>query len=170
MYMLVCIVTEASGGCVVEVYPGGLRNAILPLKPMRSRLWQPLLCACLLFVAFLPAFGAGDAEHGKYLVEQMAMCGDCHTPMGPTGPELDKSLKGSVLTFGPLQPMKQWHTTAPDITSSSKLFQKWGEAGLTKFLETGLGPSGHAAAPPMPPYKLKANDAEDIVAYLKTLK
>ncbi len=63
-----------------------------------------------------------------------------------------------------------WHPNAPDLTSSSSLFQKWGEAGLTKFLETGVGPSGHAANPPMPAHKMKAADARDIAAYLKALK
>ena len=56
-------------------------------------------------------------------------------------------LKGAILPFGPLQPIKDWHPTAPELTSSRGLFQIRGEAGLTKFLKTGLGLSGHAAAP-----------------------
>lgn len=123
----------------------------------------------LLFVLIVPAFGASP-EHGEYLVKEVAKCGVCHTPGGPAGPDLEKWMKGATLTFGPLEPRKEWHKTAPDLTSTGRLWQRWGEPGLTKFLETGLGPSGHAADPPMPTYKLKPDDAADIVAYLKTLK
>ena len=137
---------------------------------MRSRSVGLFLVGSLLFISCLPAFAAGSAERGKYLVEEVAKCGDCHTPMGHDGPERDKWMKGSMLAFQPIQPMKEWPRTAPDLTSSGRLWRRWGEAGLAKFLQTGLGPSGHAADPPMPAYKLKAEDAGDIVAYLKTLK
>jgi hypothetical protein len=66
--------------------------------------------------------------------------------------------------------VKGWHKTSPDLTSPGRLFARWGEAGLEKFLETGTGPSGHAADPPMPAYKLRPDDAKAIVAYLKSLK
>ncbi len=137
---------------------------------MPSRSSWPLLAVPLLLIAYLPASAAGNAERGKYLVEEVAKCGDCHTPMGPEGSDREKWLKGAVLSFGPIQPVKDWHKTAPDLTSSGRLSQRWGESGLTKFLETGLGPSGHTADPPMPAYKMKPEDAQDIVAYLKTLK
>lgn len=108
---------------------------------------------------------------GKYLVEEVGKCQDCHTPRTETG-ELDASkwLKGAVLDFQPIHEIKGWHRTAPDLTSSGRLFARWGVAGLEKFLETGAGPSGHPADPPMPAYKLRPDDAKAIVAYLKTLK
>jgi mono/diheme cytochrome c family protein len=108
---------------------------------------------------------------GKYLVEEVAKCQACHTPHTDAG-ELDstKWLKGTVLDFQPMRETKDWHKTSPDLTSSGRLFARWGEAGLEKFLETGVGPSGHAADPPMPAYKLQPSDAKSIVAYLKSLK
>ncbi len=114
---------------------------------------------------------AGGVERGKYLVEEVAKCQDCHTPRGADG-QLDqtKCLKGAVLDFQPMQPMKEWHKTSPDLTPGSRLWQRWGEKGLAAFLKTGLGPSGHAADPPMPAYKLNSEDAEAIVQYLKSLK
>lgn len=109
--------------------------------------------------------------YGKYLVEEVGKCQECHTPKLETG-ELDKSkwLQGATLDFQPTQEVKGWHKTSPDLTPKSRLWQRWGEQGLVKFLETGAGPSGHAADPPMPAYKLRPADAEAIVAYLKTLK
>jgi mono/diheme cytochrome c family protein len=100
-----------------------------------------------------------------------ARCQDCHTPRGDNA-ELDatKWLKGATLDFEPSHERKGWHKTSPDITSSGRLFARWGEQGLVKFLETGAGPRGHASDPPMPAYKLKPADAEAIVTYLKSLR
>ncbi len=118
-----------------------------------------------------PSFAAGDVERGKYLVVEVAKCQDCHTPRGPDG-QLDQTkwLKGTVLDFQPMQPMKEWHKTSPDLTPGGRLWERWGEKGLTEFFKTGLGPKGHAADPPMPAYKLRSDDAEAIVQYLKSLK
>jgi len=106
------------------------------------------------------ATDSGAVQYGKQLVEEVAKCGDCHTPRKATG-EFDASnwLKGARLP-----------KASPDLTPSGHLFRQWGEQGMVKFLETGLDPAGLAAASHMPTYKLRPHDAEAIVAYLKTLK
>ena len=119
---------------------------------------------------YLSAAEPGNIERGKYLVDEVAKCGDCHTPVGSAGPDQTRYLKGAELIFQPIQPVKDWHKASPDLTPAGRLWARWKEEGLIKFLETGLGPSGHAADPPMPAYKLRADDAEAIVAYLKSLK
>lgn len=133
----------------------------------------PLLAALL--ATGLPPLGAWQedkAGYGKYLVEEVAKCQDCHTPRGADG-ELDRAkwLKGAVLDFQPLAtPPPNWHKTAPDLTPNGRLWKKWGEENLRKYLETGLTPAGKPAGPPMPAYKLRAKDAEAMVEYLKTLQ
>ncbi len=126
-----------------------------------------------MWVVSVLAFGAelDQLEYGKYLANEVGKCQDCHTPRTESG-ELDtgKWLKGATLDIEPTHETKGWHKTSPDITSSGRLFARWGEQGLVKFLESGVGPTGHAADPPMPAYKLKPADAEAIVAYLKSLK
>lgn len=114
---------------------------------------------------------SGAIAYGKYLVEEVAQCQECHTPRTKSG-ELDKSkwLKGATLDFQPTQQTGEWSNFAPDLTSSGELFARWREGGLVRYLETGAGPSGHASRPPMPAYKLRPHDAEAIVAYLKSLK
>ena len=108
---------------------------------------------------------------GKYLVEDVIQCQECHTPRLPDR-DLDRSrwLKGAVLDFQPIEPIKGWHKTSPDLTPGSRLWIKWGEAALLKYLQTGIAPNGKPADPPMPAYKLATKDAEAVVAYLKTLK
>jgi mono/diheme cytochrome c family protein len=121
----------------------------------------------------LPAWQDGDqVSYGKYLVEEVGKCQVCHTPRLDSG-ELDKSrwLKGAVLDFQPLKPVEGWHKTSPDLTSGSRLFTRWKEEGLVKFLTMGVNPSnGKPADPPMPAFKLNKKDAEAVVAYLKSLK
>lgn len=123
--------------------------------------------------ALAPLVHAQDAKvaRGKYLVENVAICGDCHTPMLPTGqPDQSRSLKGAALTFQSIQPIPKWNAAAPDITPQGRLWMRWGESGLLKFLQTALDPRGHPADPPMPAYKFSAQDAEAVIAYLKTLR
>jgi mono/diheme cytochrome c family protein len=132
----------------------------------------PVFLALSIAVALPLVVPASEtAERGKYLVEEVGKCQDCHTPRLEDG-TLDRSkwLKGAVLAFQPIQPIKDWHKTSPDLTPGSRLWTRWKEKGLLEFLKTGLGPSGHRADPPMPTYTLKAEDAEAIVEYLKTLK
>jgi mono/diheme cytochrome c family protein len=111
-------------------------------------------------------------ELGRYLVENIGQCGVCHSPKNDKG-DLDKSkwMKGTILDFQPLgtAPAK-WHKTSPDLTPGGKLWTKWGEGALLKYLQTGLGPSGKPADPPMPMYKYSAEHAEAVLAYLKSLK
>lgn len=111
------------------------------------------------------------AAWGKYLAEEVAKCHDCHTPSTASG-ELDKAkyMKGKTMEVQPIGEILRWHKTSPDITPSGKLWAKWGgEEAIRKYLITGLTPSGRPAGPPMPTYKLKPEDAEAIVEFLKTL-
>lgn len=114
---------------------------------------------------------SSKAAYGKYLAEEVARCQECHTPRTETR-EFDKEkwMKGAVMEFAPLQPIKDWHKTSPDITPAGRLWERWGEPALKKYLITGLTPKGTQAGPPMPTYKMKEADAEAIVEYLKTLK
>lgn len=109
-------------------------------------------------------------ERGRYLAEEVGKCQECHTPRLENG-ELDKErwMKGAVLDFAPLKPVEGWHKTSPDLTATSRLWQRWGDEGMRKFLTTGLNPRGGKADPPMPAYRLSAEDAEAIAAYLKSL-
>lgn len=124
------------------------------------------------FCAASPVFSQSERiARGKYLAEEVSRCQECHTPRNEAG-EFDRTrwMKGMTLNIQPITPVKDWHKNAPDITPSGKLWNTWTEAGVLKFLETGLTPKGRHAGPPMPIYKLTAEDAAAIVAYLKTIE
>ncbi|MBM3796160.1 MAG: cytochrome c [Acidobacteria bacterium] len=127
-----------------------------------------LLCAGQL----VRAAGEDKVARGKYLAEEIGKCQECHTPVNEKGElEQEKAMKGRVLNWTPITPVADWHKTSPDITPAGRLWMRWGgEEAMIKYLMTGLTPRGKPAGPPMPAYKMKREDAEAIVAYLKTLK
>jgi len=109
--------------------------------------------------------GSAGPVRGKYLVEQVAMCGDCHTPRKANG-EADRArwMQGAALDFKPLHPMP-WAAVAPTIAA----LPGWSEEHAVSLLETGLMPNGQFLRPPMPRYRFSHQDAEAAVAYLKSL-
>jgi cytochrome c2 len=140
-------------------------------RVIMSVMFKPLLAAALTAAcaAAQPASKA-DVERGRYLVEEVAKCQDCHTPRNEQG-QLDRTkwLMGAVLGITPVNPIQGWHKAAPGITSSGPIFERWKDEGLTQYLITGKTPRGGVAGPPMPTYTLKKEDAEAITAYLTSL-
>ena len=52
-------------------------------------------------------------ERGRYLVEQVGLCADCHTPRDEQGRlQMDRHLLGAALPFQPKVPMP-WADVAP---------------------------------------------------------
>lgn len=107
-----------------------------------------------------------QVDRGKYLVEEVARCGECHTPRDAQG-ELDRSrwLQGAPMWFQPVHTMPNWAYLAPRLAGLGGL----GEVDVTRILETGLDPGGRPVRPPMHVYHLSHEDAAAIVAYLKAL-
>ncbi|MEO8360285.1 MAG: c-type cytochrome [Vicinamibacteria bacterium] len=110
-------------------------------------------------------------ERGRYLTEEVARCQECHTPLLESG-GFDRTqwMKGATLVGIPATKIPDWHQKAPDITSTSKLWERWKVEGFSKFLQTAKNPRGGTAGPPMPAYTMSAEDADAITAYLKSLQ
>ena len=120
----------------------------------------------------IPAHSQDDKiARGKYLVEEVAKCQDCHTPKMDNGNYIKSMwMKGATLNLAPAAPVPGWHATTPDVTGGSALWKRWGDDGMLNFLTTGKTPRGGNAGAPMPTYTLKREDAEAIVAFLKSLQ
>jgi mono/diheme cytochrome c family protein len=127
--------------------------------------------ACAVAVSFstAAAFAQSPAERGRYLVTTVMTCQNCHTPMGPNGPQFDRDLSGG-LRFDE----EPFDVTAPNITPDPDTgIGKWSVDDIKKTLVTGVRPNGVPLAPVMPTdyYKvLTARDLDAIAAYLKTVK
>lgn len=102
---------------------------------------------------------------GEYLVTAIAGCNDCHTPMGPAGPDMARSLQGADLGFAPLMEMP-WAPVSPPIAGGPANYT---DEQFATFLQTGVRPDGSMTRPPMPQYRFNEEDARAVVAYIKTV-
>jgi mono/diheme cytochrome c family protein len=114
-----------------------------------------------------PTANAAQIEHGKYLVENIGMCGECHTPRDDKG-EFDRTqwLQGELVHIKPDHPMP-FAAIAPPIAGLPSYAT---DAAALKFLETGTNSTGKLAMAPMPQFRFSHEDALAVVAYLRSLK
>jgi mono/diheme cytochrome c family protein len=120
-----------------------------------------LLCAQL---AFGHSAKNSQLDRGRYLVQRVGMCGDCHTPRNEKGaPIPGKELAGAPIDFKPVHPMP-WANTAPEIAGLAG----WKDQEIVTFLMTGKL-NGKEPNPPMPRYRFSPVDARAVVAYLRSL-
>jgi mono/diheme cytochrome c family protein len=134
-----------------------------------------VLCAALLALLSLgaagrsrpkPAAPSDEVARGKYLVEQVAMCGECHTPRDNTG-TLDTGawLQGAPIWITPVHHIQNWADRAPALAGWSSFT----DIQMEQVLEKGTGPEGEVLRPPMHIYHMVPADAKAIIAYLKSL-
>ncbi|MGA2812187.1 MAG: cytochrome c [Candidatus Acidiferrum sp.] len=108
----------------------------------------------------------GDVERGRYLVEDVAMCGECHTPRNGKGDlKTDAWLQGATTWIRPVAAIQPWADTAPPLAG----MPSFTDEQLATILEKGTGPEGEVLRPPMHIYHMHHEDAKAIIAYLKTL-
>jgi mono/diheme cytochrome c family protein len=105
-------------------------------------------------------------KRGKYLVEEVARCTECHTPRDSQG-NLDNSraLQGAPVWIVPVHPDHNWAQQAPPLAGFAAYTEADGEA----VLEKGQGLNGEVIRPPMHIYHLNHEDAVAIIAYLKSV-
>ena len=105
-------------------------------------------------------------EHGRYLVEDVGMCEECHTPRDDSG-NLDESrrLQGAAIWITPVHPTTNWAMRAPALAG----FPGFSDAQGEQILENGVGPNGLAIQPPMHIYHMTPADAQAVIAYLRSL-
>ena len=113
-----------------------------------------------------PDSKSAKVKHGQYLVDNVSTCGDCHTPFNEKGePVKEKYLQGATLFFKPVAPVPGWAERSANIAG----LPGWTDEEAVKFFMTGIGPNGKFAAPPMPAFRFNKEDAEAVVAYLRTV-
>jgi mono/diheme cytochrome c family protein len=108
----------------------------------------------------------GQLARGKYIVEGVAMCGMCHTPRTDSG-EIDRErwLDGAALWLLPAHPVNDWPLKAPRLAGSPAA----SDEELVRLLTTGIWKTGTNLRPPMPQFRMSREDADAVVAYLRSL-
>jgi mono/diheme cytochrome c family protein len=91
-------------------------------------------------LANLPAQGfvpdtarPGDWNRGKYLVDALGHCGECHTP---------RDLTLGMIRQRYLQGTRIEQVDAPDVTPAGLLRMGFDAAALARYLPAGMGPQG----------------------------
>lgn len=113
------------------------------------------------------ASNAEKVERGKYLVYHVAKCIECHTPRTADG-ELDETrlLQGAPIPLQSPFPNRPWAFQAPTIAG----LPGWSDEDVIYLLQNGVRPGGRRPLPPMPRFGMIREDAEAVVAYLKSLR
>lgn len=119
----------------------------------------------------LPALATADddlVERGRYLVESIAACGNCHTPKGPEG-----EISGMALAGGFVIEEPGFTAVAPNITPDPETgIGDWTDEQIVDAIREGRRPDGSIIGPPMPIgfYRdVSDRDARAMVAYLRTV-
>ena len=104
-------------------------------------------------------------ERGRHIVDGVSMCNDCHTPILENG-QLDEAnrLMGAVLPFRPSGDVP-WAEIAPQIVGLPAMT----DDEAIHFFMVGERPGGVPPRPPMPRYRMSRDEAESVVAYLRSL-
>jgi mono/diheme cytochrome c family protein len=106
-------------------------------------------------------------KRGKYLVEEVAKCPECHTPRDKNN-QLDPErwLQGAPIWIQPVFKTPNWADLVPPLAGLSN----YTDEQATRVLEKGERANGGGTVqPPMHIYHMNHADAHAIIAYLRSL-
>lgn len=127
-----------------------------------------ILCAGVPLLKSADHTGEENAEvirKGRYLAMGVAMCVDCHSPKLSNGLlDSGRLFMGANITVAPIKPVADWVDYAPAIAG----IPSYSDEDVVEMLTTGTMGNTYLR-PPMPVYEMTVEDAEAIVAYLRSL-
>jgi mono/diheme cytochrome c family protein len=110
----------------------------------------------------------GNIEHGRYIVENIAMCGECHSPRNEKGEIIaDQRFMGAPIPVQPPPWPNDWALRAP---RNRTLPGYTDELAIRLLTQGAIDRNGKQLRPPMPRFRMTRQDAADVVAYLKSLQ
>src|SRR6476619_4685441 len=107
-----------------------------------------MMALSLFVVAMSTASAQSPVERGKYLVDGVLTCGNCHTPRAKGGVyDMARQLSGGPQVFDEPSFTVRGANITPDKETG---IGKWSDADLKRALRKGIQPNGVALAPIMP--------------------
>jgi len=108
----------------------------------------------------------GNTEHGRYIVEHVAMCIECHSGRDDHGAILQsQTFLGAPIPFAPPWP-NDWAMRAP---RNRGLPGYTDELAMRLLTQGAIGRNGEQLRPPMPRFRMNTQDAADVIAYMRSL-
>lgn len=107
----------------------------------------------------------GDAGHGQYLVENVAMCVECHSQRDAAGNiQPESRFKGGPI---PVRPAwgNDWAVRAP---RNAGLPGYTDEQAMRLLTQGAIDRHGARLRPPMPRFRMSPQDAADVIAFMRT--
>jgi len=109
---------------------------------------------------------SGAVARGKYLVEDVAYCQNCHTPRRENGSfDYNHWLQGGPLFWQPAHAQPDYPQLVPRIGGTVPAT----DDEMIRLLTTGVWKDGTKLRAPMPQFRLSKEDAQAVVAFLKTV-
>jgi hypothetical protein len=113
-----------------------------------------------------PSKIAGNLEHGRYLVEQVAFCFECHSTRDPQG----NIVPGTKFNGGPMPVRPMWSSDWPiQIPRIAGLPGYTDEQALRLLTQGAIRWDGKQLRAPMPRFRMSPQDAADVIAYMRSL-
>lgn len=113
-----------------------------------------------------PAAASASVARGEYLANKVAMCVQCHSPRDAKGTILpSERFRGGAIPFKSPWPDSEWAYHAPTLAGLPGFTDEQIVALLTEGRATGRS----VPRSPMPPFRMSAEDAAAIAAYLRSL-
>ena len=140
---------------------GALSMLVLTASPLQSQ--RPATAPSIRPTA-VTTLPRGNAEHGRYLVEHVAMCIECHSGRDARGGIVQSErFLGAPIPFAPPWP-NDWAMRAP---RNRGLPGYTDELALRLLTEGAIGRNGEQLRPPMPRFRMSVQDAADVIAYMR---
>ena len=107
----------------------------------------------------------GSVERGRYLVERVVMCGECHSARDESGNILaGTKFKGGPMVVRPTVPL-DWPNMFPRIAGLPGYTD---EQAMRLLTQGAIKRDGTQLRMPMPRFRMTTQDAADVIAYLRS--
>lgn len=107
----------------------------------------------------------GNVERGRYIVESVAMCGECHSTRDQAG----NIVMGTKYKGGPMPARVPWAADWPVHAPAIAGLPAYTDIQAMRLLTEGARRrDGTIARAPMPRFRMTPQDAADVIAFLRT--
>jgi mono/diheme cytochrome c family protein len=108
----------------------------------------------------------GNLDHGRYIVENVVMCFQCHSTRDDRG----NIVPGTKFRGGPMPVRPPWPADWPTVIPRIAGLPGYTDEQAVRLLTQGaIKRDGTQLRPPMPPFHMTPQDAADVIAYLRTM-